>query len=149
MNAPLPEPAAALPSADELELAAEAGRFIAAKGSEAPLSVVTEDGEKILLPDSAKRLLAHLLTEMGRGNAVRLVALHAELTTQEAADILNVSRPHLIKLLDEEKIPFHRVGSHRRIRFNDLAEYRRRFEEHRQQAMNELAAQAQELGMGY
>ena len=72
---------------------------------------------QIELPTSALRLLVDILAELAAGNAVRVVPVHAELTTQEAADLLNVSRPHFIKLLETHALPYHRTGKHRRIRF--------------------------------
>ena len=86
---------------------------------------------------------------MGQGNAVTLIPLHAELTTQEAANLMNISRPYLNKLLDRGDIPHHKVGTHRRIRFEDLERFRGRREVERRKALEELAAQAQELGAGY
>jgi len=80
---------------------------------------------------------------------VKLVPIHAELTTQEAADLLNISRPTLIKLLDEEAIPYHRAGNRRKILFSDLQDYKKRIVRARLATLEELSALDQELGMGY
>lgn len=77
-----------------------------------------------------------------------MVPTHAELTTQEAANILNVSRPHLIKLLEEEQIPFSRVGTHRRIRYDDLMAYKRSRDNESEALLDEFTAQAQRHEMG-
>lgn len=103
----------------------------------------------VQLPVSALRLLDEILSELAMGNAVKVVPIHAELTTQEGADLLNVSRPHLVKLLDENVIPHTRVGRHRRVKFADLMDYKQRRDAESRQAMDELTAQAQKLGMGY
>jgi excisionase family DNA binding protein len=84
------------------------------------------DGERVRLPASVYTLLARVVHELAHGNAVTIVPIHAELTTQQAADLLNVSRPFLVKLLESGEIPFHHVGTHRRIRFDDLMAYRQR-----------------------
>jgi excisionase family DNA binding protein len=99
------------------------------------------------LPVSALRLLVRILEEMARGNAVTLTPVHAELTTQEAADMLNISRPSLIQLLDEGKIEFRRVGTHRRVRFESLMEYKRQVDTERRKVLKQLAAYDQELGI--
>jgi excisionase family DNA binding protein len=103
----------------------------------------------LVLPTSALRLLVDILGELAIGNAVKVVPVHAELTSQEAADLLNVSRPHLVKMLEEGAIPFTKTGRHRRIRFSDLMAFKQQRDAESQEAMEALVRQAQELGMGY
>jgi excisionase family DNA binding protein len=113
------------------------------------LQVAGKAGEAITLPAAAVRLLVRMLSEMALGHAVSLVPVRAELTTQQAAEAMGVSRPFLVKLLDEGRIPFRKVGTHRRVLLSDLMAYRRKNDRQRLSAINELAAQAQELKMGY
>ena len=115
------------------------------------LSVQVDDEveETVAIPVPAMRLLTDILTQMAQGNAVTLMLVHAELTTQRAARLLNVSRPFLIRLIEEGQIPFRKVGTHRRIRFDDLMDYKRKVDQDRLKALEELAAEAQKHGMGY
>ena len=101
------------------------------------------------LPSSALRLLKEILSEMAEGKTLTLLPNQAELTTQEAADYLQVSRPFLVKLLDAGEIAHHLVGSHRRIRIDDLVEYQVRMKRRRGEALDELTAEAQRLNLGY
>jgi excisionase family DNA binding protein len=103
--------------------------------------------ETLAVPASALRLLAQILAEMAQGNAVTVTPVHAELSTQQAADILHVSRPFLVQLLEKGEIPFHKVGAHRRIRFADLMAYKHELYAKRQQTLDDLAAYDQELGL--
>jgi len=110
-----------------------------------------EDGTEAVvnLPRAAFDLLLELLSQLASGHAVTIVPVHAELTTQQAADLLNVSRPFLVGLLEQGKIPHHRVGTHRRVRFEDLMTYRRAMMQQSKAALDELAAEAQRLSLGY
>jgi excisionase family DNA binding protein len=137
-----------VPSPQDARLAAEAARSLSGSGGKA-LRLRLDNGNDLPLPKAATRLLNEVLIEMSAGHAVAVTPLHAELTTQQAADMLNVSRPHLVRLLDDGKVPHHRVGTHRRVRLKDILAFRTEFERQRQADMEVLAAEAQELGMGY
>lgn len=110
-------------------------------------SVSFRRGPAIKIPASAANLLVRVLDEMSRGNAVRLVPVNAQLTTQQAADLLNISRPTLIRLLDEGHIAFHKVGAHRRISTSSALKFKRRTDKESRSALAELAAYDQELGI--
>lgn len=152
MTPKLPE---RLPSAEEAEEAREAVRLVMAllkRRTAKTIQVRPEGGkadEVISVPRGAFEFFLEILSQMANGNAVTVVPIHAELTTQEAAELLNVSRPYLIRLLDEKKIPYRLVGTHRRIRFSDLLKYRLKDDASRKAALDELTAEAQRLGLGY
>ncbi|MER6628987.1 excisionase family DNA-binding protein [Streptomyces sp. NPDC000987] len=101
----------------------------------------------LVLPRPAAEMFAVMLAALASGKGVQVMPVDAELTTQQAADVLNVSRPYLIGLLDEDKIPYRRVGRHRRIRVEDLMRYKREDDQRRHDAAGELAQLGQELGL--
>jgi excisionase family DNA binding protein len=111
------------------------------------LLVDDQDGAALVVPRGAVELLARVLAHMAAGQAVSVVPAHAELTTQQAASVLNVSRPFLIGLLDAGEIEFRRVGKHRRIQAASLLAYLRQDDHARRAAADELSALTQELGV--
>lgn len=144
-----------MPTAEEVALARESGRALSAylqiRSETQQIEIFDDKGaaHPVRVPMSALRLLVDVLSEIGEGNAVSIIPIHAELTTQETADVLNVSRPHLVHLLERGEIPFHKTGTHRRVRYQDVMAYKERIDGERRKALDELAEQAQELGMGY
>lgn len=132
-----------------------------ARRSSSELSRLTERGDfkvtvsagadeaEVAIPEIAFRLLETILDEMAQGHAVALSPVDQEVSTQKAADLLNVSRPHLIKLLEFGKLPFRKVGTHRRVLLADVLSYKARMDAEAERAYAELVEQAQELGMGY
>jgi excisionase family DNA binding protein len=153
MNAPaIPR---ALPSDDDIVLARESGRVLSTvlqtRAETLQVDLHDDNGtvRTVRIPTTALRLLLDVLTEIGQGNAVSIIPIHAELTSQEAADVLNVSRPFLVQLLERGDIPFHKTGTHRRVHYQDVVAYKERIDAQRSVALDELAAQAQDLGLGY
>jgi excisionase family DNA binding protein len=149
MTALLERPDATVPSKEETELATESSRLLAKQPKDGALRVRLDDGQELTLPKSVTSLLAHILTEMSHGNAVTMIPVHAEMTTQEAAEFLNVSRPHLVHLLERGEMEFHMVGTHRRIKFQQLQSYKNRVDETGKKAREALTKEAQDLNMGY
>jgi excisionase family DNA binding protein len=143
--------ATTLPSEAEAILAKETSLVLASRTQTTdPLQLRLLDDPSagtVKLPASAVRMLVHILEEMARGNAVTLIPVHAELTTQEAADMLNISRPSLIQLLDQGKIEYRHVGTHRRVRFEALIAFKRRADAERSAVLTALAAYDQEIGL--
>jgi excisionase family DNA binding protein len=109
--------------------------------------LVTPQGSEIRLPYSILKVLMEVVHEMARGNAVRVMPIHAELTTQQAAELLNVSRPFLVSLLEQGEIKYRKVGTHRRILLEDLLVYKDRRDRERLSALDELAKEDQRLGL--
>jgi excisionase family DNA binding protein len=145
---------ALIPSAHDMQLAAASSRTLGAMTQttgDLMLTVTGEDGiaSQICIPASALRFLFAALSEMACGNAVSLLPMSAELTTQQAADILNVSRPFLVSLLEKGEMPFRKVGVQRRVLLREVVAYKTRSDIDRRAALNELSQLGQEIGLGY
>lgn len=119
------------------------------------VSIQIQDGSdkassfSVTIPAQALHLLVVILSSMAEGKTVSLLPSDSEVSTQQAADILHVSRPHVVKLLEEGVIPFRKVGSHRRILMEDLLAYANRQTETRKEQLQFLTQQAQALNLGY
>ena len=140
-----------VPTDEETERAKNFSRILAREFASAEsVKIQREDSdESIEIPRQVFNVLMRLLSVMSEGKAFSLIPMDKELTTQQAADILNVSRPYLNKILDLGEIAHRKVGRNRRIRFSDLMEYKKSQEQKSKAALQELADQAQELDMGY
>ena len=144
-----------LPSAAEVELAKLArhqlSAAIEASGEAQRINVIDRSGKahEIMIPSSTLNIMVEVLTQLSQGNSVRITPVHVELTTQEGADMLNMSRPTFIRLLDSNEIPFSRTGNRRRVSYADVMEYKSRQQENRLAALEELSASDQDLDMGY
>jgi excisionase family DNA binding protein len=141
------------PSAQDAAIARTSGQLLSRYlRQQQPLTLNVQDAgtnKPVELPSAAAELLVSILEAMAAGRGVTLIPENAELTTFEAADVLKVSRPYLIKLLDEGVIAYRRVGKHRRIRMEDVMAYKARDDHERDAAMDQLVHDAQEQDMGY
>lgn len=108
--------------------------------------LVGPDGHQIPLPEPVHDLLLLILKNLQAGKAISIIPEHQQLTTQRAANILGVSRPFLVGLVEKGEIPFHMVGSHRRIYLRDLLDYKRRRDSARHDAINDMARAEMETG---
>lgn len=139
-----------LPSPDDVTMARNAASALAmslreATGGSIRVRADGAGGSSVVVPRHAFELFLEVLDQMAHGNAVTLVPVHAELTTQQAAELLNVSRPYVIKLLESGRLPFHKVGTHRRIPAAALFAYKRQQAARAEETMAELARLSQEL----
>lgn len=138
-----------VPSSDDSRVAKRSSETLSRYVSHSLSVRVGTTNDEIELPEGAVRLLVDILSNMAEGNAVTLIPVRAELTTKQAADILGVSRPFLIRLLEEGVIPFRKVGTHRRVYFEDVQAYKKQVTDERESALQQLVEDAQSLDMGY
>jgi excisionase family DNA binding protein len=145
-----------IPSKND-QLAAKESISILVKGrkrymrtSAANISIkIQEDANAVNIPKKAFVLLYEILENMAEGNTVTIIPTSSQLSTQQAADMLNVSRPHIVSLLEKGEIPFNKAGTHRRIELSDLLAYKKTLKQKRSKNLAFLAKQAQELNLGY
>jgi len=139
------------PTKEEQKAARESYDVLAASieqlRSEIPEIEIEETEEKIRIPISALRLLAKILKELSRGNPISIVSNATEMTTQAAAELLGCSRPHIVRLLEEGKIPFTKVGKHRRIKYEDLAKFKKEMKIRQRNKIQELMQLDEESGL--
>lgn len=142
-----------LDSPSEIEQARASSRTLSkyADAERVRLTLQASNGktDELILPGAVLQVLLDALAQMAQGNAVSLLPVHQELSTQDAANLLNVSRPFLVGLLEQGRIPFHKVGTHRRVLLRDVLAYRERIDRERTQALDELAEVSQQEDMGY
>jgi excisionase family DNA binding protein len=129
----------------EQELIAQLAQILSRESAQPKL--VTSNGEEILIPESVCNILRQAVQAMASDQAVSIVRYNRELTTQQAANILNVSRPFLVKLLDEGAIPYIKVGSHRRIQLKDLMIYKEHRDSKRRKLLDQLIEMTEEAGL--
>ena len=108
-----------------------------------------ESGEQVTIPDKAFFILLDVLSTMSEGKSITIMPSETELSSRQAAEMLNMSRPHLVKLLESGKMPFKKVGSHRRVLLSDVIEYKEKLRQNREAQLTFLAEQAQQLNLGY
>ena len=141
------------PTAEDAALARSSSQLLSRHAhANRPLRLSVKDGEQerpIELPAAVVLLLRNILEAIASGRGVTIIPDNAELTTVQAADMLNVSRPYLIKLLDGKAIPHRKVGKHRRIRVEDVVAYKAAIDREREDVLDQLTREAQEQGLGY
>lgn len=142
-----------IPTEADIKLSTESSRVLASitnsHSHTQKITVESESGkpESLLIPSVAYELLIDILSQISQGNAVTIVPVQAELSTQQAANLLNVSRPYLIKLLESKEIPYRKIGKHRRILAQDLYQYKADIDAKRSQSLDELTALSEELDL--
>jgi len=146
----LPEHVVSPDPAEREEIAALREELVRIAGLRRPMArLVSPDGAEVEIPASAFAALQAVVHDMAQGLTITLIPHDKELTTKEAADILNVSRPFLIRLLDRDEIPYHRVGTHRRLRVEDALAYREQRAAHRREKLRELTRLSEDVEGGY
>jgi excisionase family DNA binding protein len=137
---------------DQLSQAVRAHEALASvlgSRKKASVQLVADGSTAVAVPREVFAFFVAVLEQLAAGEAVTFIPVNKEMTTQEAADFLNVSRPYVIRLLEEQKIPCRKVGKHRRVLFADLVRYREADDRKRAAVLSELVREAEELGLEY
>ncbi len=138
-----------IPTEPEVAQAKRSFKLLSEDKSSSHYIMGSETGVNVLIPESVFNLFVTVLEELSKGNAIQLVPINAEVTTIEAAEIIGVSRPFLVKLLNEGKIPYRMVGRHRRILFKDLMDYDEKSKRSRLKMLAELTAEDDADGLSF
>lgn len=142
-----------MPTIEDIAQAKETSRKLSKfhNADRVKLSIEGSNQEKdsFVLPGIVMQMLLDILSEFSQGSAIGVIPHKAELSTQQAANLLNVSRPHLVKLLEAGDIPHHKVGTHRRVFVKDVLAYKEAIDNARAKTLDELAKLSQEADMGY
>lgn len=134
---------------DETEAAAEAARELQnlLRDDDTPVVLHTDEGDAVTVPAQALRLFVMILSHLANGEGLVVLPKQAELSTQQAADLLNVSRPFLVGLIKDNELPARKVGTHRRVLLSDLLAYKHRDDAEREIVLGRLAEQTESLGL--
>jgi excisionase family DNA binding protein len=138
-----------IPTEPEVAQAKRSLKLLSADKSSSHYIMCSETGAKVPIPETVFNLFVPVLEELSKGNAIQIVPINAEVTTIEAAELIGVSRPFLVKLLNEGKIPYRLVGRHRRILFKDLMEYDAKTRKNRLKALAEMTAEDDVAGLTF
>ncbi|MBG0815489.1 helix-turn-helix domain-containing protein [Planomonospora sp. ID82291] len=136
-----------LPPSDPLDQGRVAMLAALVEHSAEDAVLVGPGGEQVQLPHQVYEVLVQVVEAMAAGRAITIVPSAQRLTTQEAADLLGISRPTLVRLLEEGEIPFEQPGRHRRIRLEDVLDYQRRRRSERRELLNEMIRRTEDLGL--
>jgi excisionase family DNA binding protein len=137
-----------VPSEQDAVLAKLSSRMLAPHIADDEFRIQLQDGTEVILPAMVLRVLVDVLAQVSEGNAVTIMPIHAELTARQAADFMNVSRPYFVnEILKNGKVPYHKIGSHHRIQFKDLLEYKQQSDMESYAAFREMTQDAQEMGL--
>lgn len=131
---------------EEIETIKQLKKLIS-KAENKELQISTSNGESIALPNSVTDIFRTVINVIAQGKGISLIPVAEEVTTTQGAEILNISRPYLMRLIENGEIPYHQVGTHKRINLQDLLEYKKIRDTKRKKGLQKLTELSQELGL--